>query len=113
MLVTALRGKPEHQALYSTIAETVAAMAYDTVQPAAASFQAMQALLLLCQWPLPFGKSQDPSHSFVALATNIGLRMGLHRPRHAGDFAADASNDPETEILRRKTWAVCFITNLR
>ncbi|KAL2443695.1 hypothetical protein ABEF95_010702 [Exophiala dermatitidis] len=112
VLVTALRGKPEHQALYSTIAETVAAMAYDTVQPAAASFQAMQALLLLCQWPLPFGKSQDPSHSFVALATNIGLRMGLHRPRHAGDFAADASNDPETEILRRKTWAVCFITNL-
>ncbi|KAL2443702.1 hypothetical protein ABEF95_010789 [Exophiala dermatitidis] len=112
VLVTALRSKPEHQPLYSTIAETVAAMAYDTVQPAAASFQAMQALLLLCQWPLPFGKSQDPSHSFVALATNIGLRMGLHRPRHAGDFAADASIDPETEILRRKTWAVCFITNL-
>ncbi|EXJ90379.1 hypothetical protein A1O1_03480 [Capronia coronata CBS 617.96] len=112
VLVTALRGKDEDRDLYSTIADAVRSMAYDTIKPASASFHAMQALVLLCQWPLPFQRAHDPSLSFVTLATNIGLRMGLHRPRHGNEYANGTCLDSETEILRRKTWVVCFITNL-
>ncbi|RFU35060.1 hypothetical protein B7463_g1298, partial [Scytalidium lignicola] len=112
VLVTALRGKFEHRELYLTIAEAVRNMAYDTIRPEYASFHSMQALLLLCHWPLPFQRNNDPSHSFIALATNIGLRMGLHRPRYAVEFVNESSTDGEMEVLRRKTWVVCFITNL-
>lgn len=102
-------------------------MAFDTARPENASFRSMQALLFLCHWPLPFERRGDPSHSFIALATHMGLRMGLHRPRFANEFAngndvttgenddgaGDGNGNGEMEVLRRRTWAVCFITNLR
>ena len=103
VLVTALRGKLEHRVLYSTVAETILTMAYDTIRPQYASFQSVQAFRLLCHWPLPYEKKHDPSHSFIALATHMGLRMGLHRPRHAIEFANESSIDGEMEILWRRT----------
>lgn len=43
----------------------------------------------------------------------MGLQMGLYRPHHASEFVNESSIGGETEILRRRTWVVCFITNLR
>lgn len=112
VLAIALRGKASHKDLYTTVADAVRTMAYATVQPANASFRSMQALLLLCHWPLPFHRLDDPSHAFIALATHMGLRMGLHRPCHVGEFR-DASAAGEMGMLRRRTWVACFITNIR
>jgi len=112
VLVTALRGHPELQDLYSTIADKVRIMAYEAPKPANVSLQFMQALLLLCQWPLPYEKMEDPSHAFAVLATQMGLRMGMHRPDHSFEYGFDSSNGGD-ELLRRIVWACCFTTNVR
>ncbi|KAH8809408.1 hypothetical protein F5884DRAFT_674124 [Xylogone sp. PMI_703] len=113
VLVIGLRGKSGRGDLYLEIADIVRNMAFDTVRPEyKRSLPSMQALLLLCHWPLPFRRNDDPSHSFVTLATNIGLWIGLHRPYHDVEFVDESFSDGEMNIIRRKTWAVCFITNI-
>lgn len=112
IIVTALRGYPEQKDLYATIADKVRSLAFEAAKPANTSLQSLQALLLLCQWPLPYDRMEDPSHPFVALATHMGFRMGLHRPGHAGEYGVDSCNR-DNEVLRQKTWASCFITNVR
>ncbi|KAK4949742.1 hypothetical protein LTR10_011584 [Elasticomyces elasticus] len=111
VLVTALRGHPERKDVYSMIADKVRIMAYEAPKPVNTSIQFMQALILLCQWPLPYEKMEDPSHAFAVLATHMGLRMGMHRPDHAFEYGFDALSGGH-ELLRRKVWACCFTTNV-
>ncbi|KAI1630086.1 transcriptional regulatory protein LEU3 [Exophiala viscosa] len=111
VLVTALRGHPERKDLYSSIADKVRTMAYEAPKPTNVSLQFMQALLLLCQWPLPYLRMEDPSHAFAVLATQMGLRMGMHRPDHSFEYGFDSYNGGH-ELLRRKVWACCFTTNV-
>jgi hypothetical protein len=111
-MVVSLRSKKEHQDLYFSLAELVRTMACDVVQPTNRSLHSIQALLLLCCWPLPFGPSKDDlSHTFVSIATQNALRLGLHRPQHPSDFEYNAVVDHNITVLRRKTWISCFIVN--
>ncbi|QKX60294.1 uncharacterized protein TRUGW13939_07437 [Talaromyces rugulosus] len=114
VLVTALRGKPEHNELFLALVDTVRTMSYELMRPEFVSLQTMQAFLLLCYWPLPYSKRiDDPTHSFIALATHIGYSLGMHRaPRYAKDFDNKLSVDGNMEVCRRITWVVCFITNV-
>jgi len=114
VMVIALIGKVEQRDLYFSLVDPIQTLASNITQPESRSFHAIQALLLLCCWPLPFGPTKnDPSHTFCVLATHNALRLGLHRPKHPSDFEYDAVIDEETLILRRKTWVACFIVNQR
>lgn len=114
MLVIALRGKTQHRDLFAKMADVVIDMAYDVARPEHnKSLHSMQALLLLCHWPLPFQRDGDNSLTFISLATNIGLRLGLHRPRYSTEFVNESSIDAETEVIRQTAWVGCFITNMR
>ncbi|KAH8688725.1 hypothetical protein BGW36DRAFT_331149 [Talaromyces proteolyticus] len=114
ILVISLGGKPEHVELFSKVVDSVRTMSYDSMKPEHLSLQSMQALLLLCYWPLPYSKRiEDPLHSFIAIATHMGYRLGLHRPSHfAMDFENKTLLDGNIAILGRITWAVCFIMNV-
>ena len=112
VMVIALRSKPEHRNIYLAFSESVQAMAFDIAIPESHSLYSIQALLLLCCWPLPFGPTKnDPSHTFVSLATHNALRLGLHRPKHPSDFEYETVHDDNMTVLRRKCWIACFIIN--
>jgi hypothetical protein len=111
-MAIALRNKPEHRNMYMELSETVQAMAFNVAIPENRSLYSIQALLLLCCWPLPFGPTKnDPSHTFVSLATHNALLLGLHRPQHASDFEYKTTHDDDMSVLRRKCWIACFIIN--
>jgi Fungal specific transcription factor domain len=110
----ALRGRPEYHRIFLSLVDEICNMAYDCIRPQRASFHSMQALLLLCYWPPPFNMlSDDPTSAFINMATHSGLRLGLHRPGYANEFDVKAHIDGNMQILRRITWVVCFITNVR
>ncbi|KKK26304.1 hypothetical protein ARAM_001567 [Aspergillus rambellii] len=103
VLVTAMRRKSEHRELYSSLVDVVQTMAFEAASPQHKSLLTLQGLLLLCYWPLPFRRNEDPSHSLLAIATHLGLRLGLHRPHHRADFEGSSSEDNTTTILKRIT----------
>lgn len=110
VMIISLRNKPDHQELYFRLAALVEALACNVSPPESRSFHAIQALVLLSCWPLPFGATRnDLSLTFATLATSNGLRLGLHRPKHPGDFDYNTSLDDESIVMRRKTWIACFI----
>lgn len=111
VLVVASRRRLEHREIYISLCDVVRALVADSIWPANGSILSLQAILLLCCWPLPFQRNEDPSHVFVAQATHLGLRLGLHRPGHETEFD-NSSSDGEREMIQRMTWVTCFITNV-
>ncbi|EED14748.1 conserved hypothetical protein [Talaromyces stipitatus ATCC 10500] len=113
VILTAIRDKTELRALFSTLAEEVSSMAYDCIQPKNANLHAVQALLLLCYWSLPFEKlPTDPSLSFVNMATQICYRMGLHRPGFVVEFDRVTAVHNHPNIPRQLAWVFCFASNV-
>lgn len=111
-MAIASRGMSKQAELYMRLIEPVKRLATDLNKAASQSFPDVQALLLICCWPFPFGAiDSDPSWTYCGLATHYALRLGLHRPRHQEDFRYAVPFDQETLILREKTWLACFIIN--
>ncbi|KAB8227462.1 fungal specific transcription factor domain-containing protein [Aspergillus alliaceus] len=96
---------------FHSLCDVVRDLVADSIWPANGSILSLQAILLLCCWPLPFQRNEDPSHAFVAQATHLGLRLGLHRPGHETEFD-NPSPDGEREMIQRMAWVTCFITNV-
>ncbi|KAF2181399.1 hypothetical protein K469DRAFT_589916 [Zopfia rhizophila CBS 207.26] len=108
----ALRSKNAYRETYLLLAESVRGLACDLARSGLISLQSIQSLLLLCCWPPPFGPTMDdPSLTFVTLATSHALCLGLHRPRFVSEFEYCSNLDEPTVIHRRKTWIGCFIIN--
>lgn len=113
VMLTAMRGKSNFQDRFKPLAEEVCNMAYGCARPTNANFHSMQALLLLCYWNPPFDRiANDPSLSFISMATQIGLRLGLHRPDYTSDFDVKSCVTEDMRIFSRITWVVCFISNI-
>ncbi|KAH8705430.1 hypothetical protein BGW36DRAFT_13366 [Talaromyces proteolyticus] len=74
----------------------------------------VQALLLLCNWPMPFKATiTDPSWTYCGAAVNIALRIGLHQPAFHFDFIYGSRSDEDAVALRTRTWIACFIMQNR
>lgn len=68
----------------------------------------IQALLLLCHWPLPCDKqSKDPSWLYCGLAVNGARLLGLDRPQPAPDALESLGIAPEALHARVCTWLGC------
>ncbi|KAH8817145.1 hypothetical protein F5884DRAFT_243948 [Xylogone sp. PMI_703] len=76
------------------------------------SIETIQALLILCVWPCPLSSlSEEPSHIYSGLATQMSLQLGLHRPMQAYSHLND-SPDPSihsTAEVKLTTWMACFL----
>lgn len=114
VMLTAMRDKPDFKHLFSPLIEEVSNMAYDCIRPKNGSFHSVQALLLLTYWNLPFEKlPMDASLSFSNMATQICVRMGLHRPAYSAEFdRVSAVHDP-VNVPSRIAWIFCFVSNVR
>ncbi|RFU24632.1 hypothetical protein B7463_g11708, partial [Scytalidium lignicola] len=112
VIAIACGGLSEHSDLYIRLKNPVERLLTDINHPASHSFPQIQALLLICSWPFPFGPiDTDPSWTYCGLATHYALRLGLHRPAHTADFRYDTVYDQETMMARQKAWIACFIIN--
>ncbi|GFF89722.1 hypothetical protein IFM47457_08246 [Aspergillus lentulus] len=112
VMLTALRRLSKHYDLYLSLVDVVRSLLASHLLSASGTIQTMQALLLLCHWPLPFDRNEDPSHALIAQATHLGLRLGLHRPGHGREFLADPSTVENVEHIRQMTWVACFVSNI-
>ncbi|KAF4177922.1 hypothetical protein CNMCM8927_008974 [Aspergillus lentulus] len=112
VMLTALRRLSKHYDLYLSLVDVVRSLLATHLLSASGTIQTMQALLLLCHWPLPFDRNEDPSHALIAQATHLGLRLGLHRPGHGREFLADPSTVENMEHIRQMTWVACFVSNI-
>lgn len=74
----------------------------------------VQALLLLCNWPMPFKATvTDPSWTYCGAAVSIALRIGLHQPDCHVDFMYGSADDEDEIALRTRSWVACFIMQHR
>ena len=72
---------------------------------------AIQAVLILCLWPLPISTMwKDPSHALIGAAVQLAVQNGLHVVGHEQDFARTLSKSTESERLgRARLWIHCLI----
>lgn len=67
---------------------------------------AIQAVMLLCMWPLPMSTTfKDPSFAFSGAATQIAIQSGLHIAGHEQDYSrARFRRSDEERTFRARTW---------
>ncbi|KAL2835560.1 hypothetical protein BJY01DRAFT_223419 [Aspergillus pseudoustus] len=112
VMITALRRIPEHRSMYLDLVAVAKQLISKCIWPENSDLQTIQALILLCHWPIPFDKNQDPSHSFISQATVIGLRLGLHQDVYNTDFSRGQNINEDQDHLRQCTWVACMILNV-
>ncbi|MCJ1463102.1 hypothetical protein MMC07_001707 [Pseudocyphellaria aurata] len=97
--------------LLTTIAGPVNRLLWTSLADVPQSHLVVQAMCLLCTWPLPFSStSSDQTFMLSGLMTHIALQIGLHRPSHAQDFTKFKVELREEELKDRvRTWAACNI----
>jgi len=72
----------------------------------------IQALLLLCAWPLPFDSlSHDFTPTVAGVVLSLAMTNGLHVPGVGQDFARKKlPDDSRRRELRTKLWSICIAT---
>lgn len=114
VMLTALRDKPDLKDLYLPLVEEVSNLAYDCIRPKNASLHSVQALLLLTYWNIPFERMpMDASISFATMATQISVRIGLHRPAFTTEFDRISAVQDPVNVPSRIAWVFCFVSNVR
>lgn len=113
-MLTALKNKSCDGISYAFLAEQVSEMAYDCIRPKNTNLQSVQALLILSHWNVPFERlPTDPSLSFVNMATQICIRVGLHRPVFTHEFDKASAVQKSIDTGCHTAWIFCFISNVR
>lgn len=71
----------------------------------------IQAILILCSWPLPVDSMwKDPSHALAGAAMQLAVQNGLHKVRHEQDFRKTrVYMNNCTTVFRARLWLHCVI----
>lgn len=123
-MVVGARCSNMHSKLHAQLIEPVRRLAseFNKIENRCVGF--VQAMLLLCYWPFPFGVSiSDTSWMFCGTATHMALQLGLHRPHHQTEYVYRPYQKPDLgpnstpngiEIsIRRLVWVGCYVVNHR
>jgi hypothetical protein len=70
---------------------------------------AIEAVLLLCLWPLPINTMyKDPSHALAGAAMQLAVQNGLHIFGHEQDFIRTRVCSPDSgKVFRAQLWMHC------
>ncbi|KAF2236494.1 hypothetical protein EV356DRAFT_531104 [Viridothelium virens] len=84
---------------------------YNTVSQSSQSYNIVKGLCLICTWPPHTSStSADPTLELTGMMMAMAMRLGLHRPSHARDFARYSLVVPPAEVDDRlRTWTACNI----
>ncbi|SCV01337.1 LANO_0F11298g1_1 [Lachancea nothofagi CBS 11611] len=109
VMLTACLSDPE-PTLYNQLASLIKQLAIETCWiRTPRSTHISQALLILCNWPLPNQKVLDDcSYRFVGLAKSLSLQLGLHRGKFMSEFTRTQTSMPNAEKWRTRTWLGIF-----
>lgn len=82
---------------------------WTTIGEVPSSYYVVQAMCLLCAWPLPTSTStSDPTHILTGVMMKTATGIGLHRPNHIQDFSRVSVELNKEQLHDRvTTWAVC------
>ena len=113
VMLTASLSDPE-PTMYIELASLIKQLAIETCwMRTPRSTQISQALLILCNWPLPNSKVLDDcSYRFVALAKSLSYQLGLHRGKFIQEFTRTQTSMPNAEKWRTRTWLGIFFAEL-
>ncbi len=108
--VAARRYSPD-STLLNSLSGPLSRLLWTTIGDVPSSHYVVQALCLLCTWPLPTSTtSSDPTHILCGVMMKTATGIGLHRPNHSSDFSrVPVELDNEQLHDRVVTWAVCNI----
>lgn len=111
VMLTACLSEPE-PTLYNKLASLIKQLAIETCWiRTPRSTHISQALLILCNWPLPNQKVLDDcSYRFVGLAKSLSFQLGLHRGKFMSEFTRTQTSMPDAEKWRTRTWLGIFFT---
>ena len=111
VVFVASRHDEENSQRMKELRQPVMQLIYTTLSQNSQSYNIVKGLCLICTWP-PHTKSTstDPTFDLAGVMMAMAMRLGLHRPSHARDFAKDNLVVAPTEVQDRlRTWAACNI----
>jgi hypothetical protein len=112
ILAVASKSVEQHSYLHLLLVDPIRRLAFEATQSGSQSVTLVQALILLCCWPLPHTlHATDPSWLYSGMAIHIATQLGLHRPHHHAEFMILANPDFSDTLARKNTWLACFIIN--
>ena len=111
IVCTGARKYTKDPTIMERVARRIMNLALSSIYSISQPILAIQAVLLLCLWPLPISTMyKDPSHALAGAAMQLAIQQGLHVFGHEQDFARTqlwfADSD---KIFRARLWINCLI----
>jgi len=109
VVVTGSRKNVNDPTLILTLGPRVLDMAKAAIFAPGPVLLAIQALIILCCWPVPFeALSTDNTPVIAGAALQLSMSIGLHVYGTGQDFARSKVDGNQKESLRRaKIWTLC------
>ena len=100
---------PNANELLNNLSVPLTKFLWTTIGEVPSSYYVVQAMCLLCAWPLPTSTStSDPTHILCGVMMKTATGIGLHRPNHIQDFSRVSVELNKEQLHDRvTTWAVC------
>jgi hypothetical protein len=104
--------------LRSQLAPLLKTLLADTIHSPPRTIATIQALLIMSTWPFSVTSvTEDPSDFYCGIATQMALRLGLHRPSQSHLHAYGSEEHANARTVDREvqltTWLACFIVSQR
>ncbi|KAJ9610476.1 hypothetical protein H2200_005253 [Cladophialophora chaetospira] len=111
IVATGARRYADDPTLFQRIVSQVLKIALETLFSFSNPFPKIQAVLLLCLWPIPTNTLwQDSSHALAGVAMQLAVQNGLHIFGHEQDYARQNIDTANSEVsLRFRLWIYCLV----
>ncbi|KAK5053819.1 hypothetical protein LTR84_001781 [Exophiala bonariae] len=107
-----------HDKLKSQLAPLLKVLLADTIHSQPRTIATVQALLIMSTWPFSVtAVADDPSDFYCGIATQMALRLGVHRPTQSHLHTYGSEEHASASVVSREvqltTWMACFIVSQR
>lgn len=110
IVIIASRWHPILYYIYDSLLDPYRSLLGKTLVEPIHSIEPIQAIALLCFWPLSVPRQvDDPSWNYCGIVTNAAMRMGLNKMA----CGAQGSSTKDFVSIKEKTWMACVYANCR
>lgn len=112
ILATGARRYTDDPTLFQRVVSQVLQIALSTLFSYSNHVSTIQAVLILCLWPIPTNTLfQDSSHALAGVAMQLAVQTGLHIFGHEQDYSRQNIDTANSEVfLRFRLWIQCLMT---
>ena len=111
IVTTGARRYAEDPILFERVVRQILQIALASLFSLSNSIQTIEAVLILCLWPIPINSMfKDSTHSLAGVAMQLALQNGLHILGREQDFVRQSIDEARSEVaLRFRLWVHCVI----